>query len=68
MSMPGAVHQPQPRVELSVSTGSDSALGGGIGSAQVYQHVEIGIGPVVGVHVDPHVYQRYSLNATPTGV
>jgi hypothetical protein len=37
-------------------------------TSRVDQHVEIGVGPVLGVHVDPHAYQRYSLNATPTGV
>jgi hypothetical protein len=64
----GAIHQSQPCVEFRAAAGSDAALCGRGGSAQVDEHVEIAVGPVVGVHVDPHVYQRYSLNATPMSV
>ena len=62
------IHQPQPRVEFRATAGSDPSLGGGIGSAQLDEHVKIGVCPAVRVHVDPHVCQPYSLNATPTGV
>jgi hypothetical protein len=64
----GAIHQSQPCVEFRAAAGSDAALCGRGGSAQVDEHVEIAVGPVVGAHVDPHVYQRYSLNATPMSV
>ena len=48
------VHQPQPRIQFRAGPGADPALRGGVGSAEVHQHVEVGVGPVVSVHVDPH--------------
>jgi hypothetical protein len=62
------IHQSQPRIEIGTTARADAALGCGIGSTEVDQYVEIRVGPVVRVHVDPHVCQRYSLNATPTSV
>ena len=40
---------------------TDAALRGGVGSAEVDQYVEVRVGPVVRMHVDTHVCQRYSV-------
>jgi hypothetical protein len=64
----GAIHQPQPRVKLVPAARADPALRFGVCSAQFNEHVEVGIGPVVRVNVDPHVCQQYALNGAPRAV
>ena len=64
----GTIHQSQPRIEFCAVACADPSLGGGVGLAETDEHVEVVVGPVVCVHVDPHVCQRYSLNATPYSV
>jgi len=56
-----AIHQPQARIQFGATARADAALGCGIGSAEVDEHVEIRVGPVVRVHIDTHVCQRYSV-------
>jgi hypothetical protein len=56
-----AVHQPQPCVEFRAAARADPPLGGGVGLAQLDEQVEVGVRPVVRVHVDPHARQRYSV-------
>jgi hypothetical protein len=51
---PRSVHEPQPGVELFAIAGAHAALSAGVGFAEIDQQVEVVVGPVVGVHVDPH--------------
>jgi len=51
---PRSVHEPQPGVELVAAAGAHAALGVGVGPAQVDQQVQIVVGPVVRMHIDPH--------------
>ncbi len=53
-SGPRPVHQPQPGRQLGAAAGPDAAHRARVGLAQVHQQIDIVLGPVVRVHVDPH--------------
>jgi hypothetical protein len=50
----GPVHQPQPGIELGAAASAEAAGRACVGPAQVCQQVDVVIGPIVRMHVDPH--------------
>jgi hypothetical protein len=52
---PGPVHQLQPRIELISATGTQATLRVRVGLAEIGHQVEIIVGPVVRMDIDPHV-------------
>jgi hypothetical protein len=51
---PGPVHQPQPGLQLGAAAGPQAPRRARVRLAQVHQQVEVVIGPVVRVYIDPH--------------
>jgi hypothetical protein len=51
---PGSIHETQPILELLSVCGPNAALRGRVGPAEIDHQVEVVVGPVVGVYIDPH--------------